>query len=352
MKAFRLIGMALVAMCLYMNFASCSNEDMVAPEDPQEEKYVTVGLGCTGEFLEFSNSPLSRTTAEELYGIQVYSLTPVYMHDDPETNEPVYSYESTPYAYGMFTSLNDVTIRLLEGTKYKFEVAIAINPFKLDNYYWFQDDYSEYNSTYGKEFAYSSELGLFVNDVCHGAYDLSKIPYDRYYGELDSYIPEENGSVDIYTKRVVYGVKYETTGLDIDETLKIEVSTSTSSNIYSVEVGSDSYEGIYAFLHTYYAWKGLEIWNETTGEWVYENYTSDKKLTITWNKADGTAVPMGTYNVTFKRNVMTTIKIKAENLNMDNGIKVYKEEVAMVPDENIYEIEGGKVTEVPVTSGN
>ena len=122
--------------------------------------------------------------------------------------------------------------------------------------------------------------------------------------------------------------------------------------MYSVELNTEENIGLYTFSSISYAWRGYEVWNETTGEYEYGNHTSDKKLTITWNKVDGTAVPMGTYAVTFKRNVMTTIKIKAENLNMDNGIKVYKEEVAMVPDENIYEIEGGKVTEVPVTSGN
>ena len=103
MKAFRLIGMALVAVCLCMNFASCSNEDMVAPEDPQEEKYVTVGLGCTGEFLEFSNSPLSRTTAEELYGIQVYALA-----ENGTNSDGSICYLETPYAHGVFVSLDNV----------------------------------------------------------------------------------------------------------------------------------------------------------------------------------------------------------------------------------------------------
>lgn len=337
MKAFRLIGMALVAMCLCMNFASCSNDDVVAPEDPQEEKYVTVGLGCTGEFLEFSNSPLSRTTAEELYGIQVYALTP-RTYISGETGEEEIYYKNTPYAYGMFTSLEDVKIRLLEGQKYRFVVSIVMEP--CDDY-WFGTYYPDYLNSYASEFAYTTSEWL--NPTLISTY---QYPFDRYYGELDKYTPQENMSVEINTKRVAYGVKYETSGLADGESLTVEVSRDIYQNLYSVELDSEVNEDIYTFDDIYSAWYERDVNDEAI------KYTSDKSLTITWNKADGTAVPMGTYNVTFKRNVMTTIKIKAENLNMDNGIKVYKEEVAMVPDENIYEIEGGKVTEVPVTSGN
>lgn len=348
MKTFRLIGMAFVVMCLCMNFASCSNEDVLATEDSQEEKYVTVGLGCTGEFLEFSDSPLSRTTTEELYGIQVYALTPVYMCDDPETGEALYSYESTPYAYGMFTSLDDVTIRLLKEQKYKFEVSVVIDPFKNTSEYhyqydWFMRDYNEYLSTYRTEFAYTSQYYITPSNIERWEHS-SHFVYDRYYGELDEYTPQENVSVDIYTKRVAYGVRYETTGLADGESLTVEVSKDIYDNLYSVVLDSEINEGIYTFQSITSVW--YRACNGST------NYASDKKLTITWNKADGTEVPMGTYNVTFKRNVMTTIRIKAENLNMDNGIKVFKEEVAMVPDDNVYEIERGTVTEVPVASGN
>lgn len=334
MKTFRLIGMALVAMCLCMNFASCSNEDVLSPEDPQEEKYVTVGLGCTGEFLEFSDSPLSRNTDEELYGIQVYALT--------ENG----GYSSTPYAYGMFTSLDDVKIRLLKEQKYKFEVSVVINPFKKECDEWFGYYYSKYFEIYNTEFAYSASFTIncdYVRDNYNGGEKWKQYDYDRYYGMLDLYVPDENGYVEINTKRVTYGVKYETMGLNSEESVKIQVLNG-NKNLYDVVLGSESNESIYTFSTI------AKVWDAACNG--PKDYTSDKKLTITWNKADGTSVPMGTYNVTFKRNVMTTIRIKAENLNMDNGIKVFKEEVAMVPDDNVYEIEGGTVTEVPVISGN
>ena len=45
MKTLRLIGMALMAVLMCVNFVSCSNEELT-PDDPNQEKYITVGLAC------------------------------------------------------------------------------------------------------------------------------------------------------------------------------------------------------------------------------------------------------------------------------------------------------------------
>lgn len=338
MKVFRLIGMALVAMC--MSFASCSNEEVVAPENPQEENYVTVGLGCTGEFLEFSESNMGRAATDELYGIQVYALT----EDGTDMDGNPY-YSRTPYAYGVYASLENVKIRLLEGQKYKFEVGIVVNPSKTGTsvYHLFYTYLSE-NTT---EFTYSSTATVYADCTFMDVNNVLK--HDRYYGELDMYTPQENGTVDINTKRVAYGVRYETIGLAADESFTVEVSRQGSyDKLYSVEVGSDPLDDIYTFQSIRDAWYG--IWNHETQ--TYQNYTSDKTLTISWNKADSTIVPMGSYPVTFKRNVKTTIRINAEDLNLGNGIRVFKENIPMIDDETIYEITGGSVVEIPVTPGN
>lgn len=343
MKSLRLVAMAMMAVMMCMNFASCSNEDVLASEDPKEPKYVTVGLGCTGEFLEFSESQMGRAATDELYGIEVYTLTE---NGTDSYGNPIYS--ETNYAYGMFTSLDNVKIKLFEEQKYSFKVSIVIDPFKKGSYYWFNLFYDSYFNLNGTEFVYSSSDGIDVTDI--------KYNYDRYYGELDVYTPEQNESVEIHTKRVAYGVKYEATGLGDGDTFLVEVKPAgSSSKLYVIEFGAENYESIYTFSYIYGAWRGKGVgdYNYSTGKYEeYENYYSDKHLTISWKKADGTVVPMGTYLVTFKRNVKTTIRIKAENLNLDNGILVYKEEVSMADDDVIYDISGGTVVEKDVTSGN
>lgn len=340
MKSLRLLGMAMMAVMMCMNFASCSNEDVLASEDPKEPKYVTVGLGCTGEFLEFSESQMGRAATDELYGIEVYALTENGTDSD---GNPIYS--ETNYAFGMFTSLDNVKIKLLEDQKYRFLVSIVIDPFKNGHYYWFNKDYSSYFNENG-EFVYSSSDEIYL-------YGITSYNHDRYYGELDVYTPKQNESVEIHTKRVAYGVKYEATGLGDGDTFLVEVkNVGSSSKLYDIEFGAENYESIYTFWSIISAWRGSPIYDSTTGKYEYENYYTDKQLTISWKKADGTVVPMGTYTVTFKRNVKTTIRIKAENLDLDNGILVYKEEVSMADDDVIYDISGGTVVEKDVTSGN
>ncbi len=341
MKTFKLIGMAMIAIMMCMSFTSCGNEDVVAPEEPQNDDYITVGLGCTGEFLEFSDSPMSRTAEDALYGIQVYTLTEhtIEVPDADGSHIETY-YMSTPYAYGMFTSLEDVKIRLLQGKKYKFEVGILVEPFKYGRTHWFEEDYYNYHYNKGTEFTYS--LDQEVNAYQTGYSNSDYYKHDRYYGELDEYTPENNTNVNIHTKRVAYGVRYETIGLGTDETFTIEVKTRGFDYcLYSVEAGNTPNEDIYTFFWI------RDAWREPEGQ-----YTSEKQLTISWNKANGTVIPMGTYDVTFKRNVKTTIRINAENLNIENGIKVFKEEASMVDDKYIYEITGGSVVEIPVTPGN
>ena len=67
MKTLRMIGMALFAVLMCVNFAACSNEEN---EVPQERKEIMVSLGFGGDF-EISESPLSRATSNDLYFIQV-----------------------------------------------------------------------------------------------------------------------------------------------------------------------------------------------------------------------------------------------------------------------------------------
>lgn len=336
--------MAMMAVMMCMNFASCSNEDVLVSEDPKEPKYVTVGLGCTGEFLEFSESQMGRAATDELYGIEVFTLTE---NGTDSYGNPIY--REANYAYGMFTSLDNVKIKLLEEQKYRFYVSIVIDPFKKHNssVQWFGYNYSYYFNQHGTEFVYSSsnELSLLAVDGYYKQYN-----HDRYYGELYVYTPEQNESVEIHTKRVAYGVKFEATGLGDGDTFLVEVKKAGNSSVlYDIEFGAENYESIYTFYDVDDAWRGRL--NSSTGKYDL-NYYSDKHLTISWKKADGTIVPMGTYLVTFKRNVMTTIRIKAENLDLDNGILVYKEEVSMVNDDVIYDISGGTVVEKDVTSGN
>ena len=111
--------------------------------------------------------------------------------------------------------------------------------------------------------------------------------------------------------------------------------------LYSIEMTTEIKEvnNIYAFQETRKAWQ------------QYEDYTVTKKLYITWTKNDNSVTPLGTYDVAFKRNVRTTIRINLENFGLTNGLEISKEENEMTNDENEYVIENGVITETKVTQG-
>ena len=325
MKTFRFLGIAIAALFMTVNFTSCNNEG-ITPED-QEEKYIEVDLGCTGEILDIENSPLAMTKANsaDVYHIKVFTLEQMSGGTGGESYV-----QSTPYANGHFsTSLNGVTIRLLEGKSYKFVVTIVINEDIM------VDQYTS------REFTYST-----THDPAFSV----PVYKEGYYGELASYTPVEGSSVLIDTKRVSYGAKFE--ALNLTEG-KLEISVAPSyygGNLYSVELTpmlpiSDK---IYSFSDNYSAWAGNK---NTNGDYdPMQNYSATKKLTVSWTKADGSVVPLGTFSVTFERNVKTTVKIKAEEAGSSNGITVVKENVPMVDDDKEYQISGGTVTEVPVNN--
>ena len=320
MKKFRFITMALIAMFM----ASCSNEEIATPE--QEPEYVTVNLGVTGEYLDLTDSPLATrtTTTTDTYRVSVYTVE---------------GYQEQAYASGLFTSLQNVKIKLLKGKKYKFQVGIYID----DELYLENIDPDNINF-------YSGNWGNYINTKFgYGGYASPPFPlphkfeYDFYYGELTDYTPAENGTVEIATKRTVYGAHFVAEGLT-EGNLHIDVSNRYSVNLTN---GNPEYNGIYCFSAIREAWIGRY---ESADAVQPVNYYTTKKLTIKWTKDDGSETPLGTFDVTFKRNVKTKIRIKVTDPGVQNGIVITREETPMTDDENEYVIEGGEITEVPVTT--
>lgn len=330
MKAFKLIGFALLALIMATNFASCSNNDDFILDEPKEEKYITVGLGCSGELLEVTNSPLGRSTEDDLYGIQVYTIV----------EEAGSSYNN--YAYGVFSSLENITIKLLEGQKYKFAVTILVNG--VSKGFNFYNNYDGGEVEAGSQFEYSETFGLDVTQLSYSMVDAELLDFhyefDRYYGEVE-YTANEEEQINIATKRTSYGVNFIAENLT-EGTLKIEVK-----DRYTVELTEDkpSYESIYTYSNIYAAWLGNAIWNDESEDYEYETYTSEKKLILTWIKDDGSNLPMGTYNISFKRNVKNTIKIYVADITESKGIAVTKIETSW-DHEKEFEIKDGEVLEV------
>ena len=318
MKTFRLIEMALLAVVMCVNFTSCSNEEVVSDE-PTQDKYITVGLGCVRENIDITDSPLSRAaaTTNDLYGIQVYTI-----------EEGIEGEQAIPYAYGIFNTLDNVTVKLLSQKTYKFRISVVIDGYS--RMIGFSHGGIGADMSMG-QFFYSTGTYLMLTST--RSYNV-----ESFYGELDNYTPVENENVIVETKRVSYGAKYIAENLS-EGCIDIDVAEYIGNTLYTVNLTTANYEkdNIYTFQDILSAYKNSD-------------YSVENKLTITWTKDNGEVVPLGTYTVAFKRNVKTTIRIKAGDLSINNGITVTKEDTPFSDDENEYIIEGGEIITVPVNS--
>lgn len=256
-KTFRLIGMALVAVLMC---AACSNEEVVSDE-PTQDKYITVGLGCVRENIDITDSPLSRaaTTTNDLYGIQVYTV------ED--------GCNAKPYAYRTVNTLDNVTVKLLSQKTYKFFISVVIDGYSRG--FGFRQWGDEFHGL--GQFTYSTGTYLDVSYVGEYTWD-----FERFYGELDNYTPVENENVTIETKRVSYGAKYIAENLS-EGCIDIKVAKTGSTNpLYKVNLTTTNYENnnIYTFSDILSAYKN-------------NDYSAEKNLTITWTKDNGEVTPIG-----------------------------------------------------------
>lgn len=331
MKIFKLIGFALLAILICLNFTACSNNDNDALLESEDVKEYMVSLGVGGEVLDIEYKPLSRAVNDDLYGIQVYS--------SPIADELGANY--TPYAFGLFDSVDNLSIKLLSNNKYKFIVTLLVNGKNIlanyGHYYRTPFDISDsykvdtpLNSFMFTSDCYFMDLSTGRTELAFGSYYYSHPTADRYYGELSEYKPSKNGKVQIDLKRVVFGVKYMVEGMD-EGNLRILMN---EAPVLEITSPNDSTENIiYTFSSAYNAY-------------VTNDYEEEIPITFIWVKNEE-EVPQGTFNFLFKRKQITKITIKINDNNENNGFDINTESGDLGNGENLT-IENETVVETPI----
>lgn len=302
-------------------FAACGGDENsipgVTPDEPNTTpKEFLVSLGFSGEITSIKESPLSRAATNDLYGIQVYS-------------SPASSDNYKPYAYGLFDSKDGMVIKLLEGYKYEFVSSMVVDgKQKIISY---DGVYSEpFTSTsrgttkLENKFVYDNEG--YMSYLYYGYTSLaepntsSKYPNTmRYYGEVSNYIPTENGSVSINMKKVVFGAQFITEGFT-EGTLYIKLE---GAHTLQLVFPQTEIEDIFTFSHNY------------GGSWTDDTYTETIPVSISWQKGDGVIEPLMNQEITFKRNVKTTITVKVNDSSVNQGLNITEEKNELQPGENI-----------------
>lgn len=323
-----------------MLFTACSEVGTNEQPTPTEPEYVTVSLGLNVE-LDYGYEPLSRAEENnDLYGIQVYS-TPV-----PATENA----EWTAFAYGLFDSTDNLTIKLIRGYEYKF-VATMVKDGKNKIA---GNDHSGYTTPFSHQeqpgsgtyigtplsasFVYSQSAmsldwgsaGLNINNTIW----VDHPNIERYYGELEGYIPGDNDSkATIELKRTSFGAKYIAKG-DFAEngTLEILMAKAPQLNLNLAE--SNEVSEIYTF-------------ENVRAAWLDENYTETISVVLRIAYSDGTSAPLGTHNITFKRNITTVVNVDL-SVGGDSGVGFVVTEDGEMPEGDEITIKDGEIVDTEI----
>ena len=295
--------------------AGCTKSSM-SPDSEKEAKEYIVTLACGGEIKDVTVSDLTKAEGEnnDLYGVQVYSR--------PAQSEDAY----TPYAYGLFDSMEGREIKLLEGYDYKFVATMVKDGKEMLNK---SSDDCYYLPFFLHPVDKSTKIAsLFVYDAVNyfsglssGSTYLGKNKgdaifdcpnTDRYYGETDGYIPSESGKVSISMKRIVFGLKVKAEKLT-EGSLSIAMKDAPSMTITSPDT---EIQDIFTFYNVKDAW-------------ATDNYKESIEVSFAWTKADGVVVPIATQTFDFYRNKLTTITVEVSDKSEDNGVGVEMEDGSM-----------------------
>lgn len=281
----------ICSMCMQ----SCDKES-TAPSSNNDNGYITVSLGFTGEDPIITTTPMSRANeAKDWYQIQVYSC-------------PIGKSYYTYYGYGFFDNTENMIINLKEGYQYKFvadmivDASEKINKFSLSNSGWASIGNSFYFST-DEHIRYLGEGYIYMSKP----YDQYNRPdVDRFYGITEGYVPEEGGSVSIDMKRVSFGAKFVAKEFT-SGSLEIQIDQSPTKTLKCAD--GNVAECIVSFNNTASAYKN-------------DNYSENIAVNIIWVKDDGVRSPIVSENITFVRNHLTTIEFEVKEEAESNSFNI------------------------------
>ena len=136
-------------------------------------------------------------------------------------------------------------------------------------------------------------------------------------------------------KRTSFGAKFIAKGkLAKEGQLEVQI-TGAPKIMIDLSVSDKSYSDIYTF-------KNVKAAAENN------TYTETHDVTINWHKPDGTIFPLGTHEITYKRNKTTTVHIAIETDSAANGLGLEIDDTDMTEDDEDVTIEDGEIVETEI----
>lgn len=284
MKTLKFIGIAIIAVLMCVNFASCNSED-VSNETNDE---IIVNLNLDGEFIEYSEYPLSRNTETPAIQIQIEQYN-------------VNTEEYEPYAYGTFDDISKISAKLNKNYKYNFIVCLYYD--YIEKYIFSLFDTPKVDIGIINKFEYSNKYlhisrpGYAMSPVDRSTlnYADNMIPCKSFHGRLEDYEPDGN-DISIDMKNTTIGLEVIVEGMTEG---KIENRKKTMGSIpFSIEYPATTY----STLRTSYC----DVWVQ---EYVPVH------LNIYYINTNGDEVAIVDEQISVKRNHKKVVTIKLEKIN-------------------------------------
>lgn len=307
-------------LILVAALVSCNKNASDSAENQAKEYIISIGLG--GEITGVSIGDLTKSGENnDLYGIQV------------DSREAGTTGGYISYAYGVFDTLEGLTITLLGGREYVFKANLVIDGKELLKDY--ADGYSTPFAHYGTPsgftpvgtvFNYTADQYLPYNiwnpDEVYLADGNSYYhpEIDRYYGELEGFVPDDSNSVTIEMKRMVFGMNVIAEGLT-EGKLKVQMANAPLKEIVYPETELDE---IFSLKNVYDAWPA-------------ENYKETITVSFTWVKDNEEETLLASGEFDFYRNKKTTITVQVQSQNPQAPVSVSLDDTPM-GDGGTYEI--------------
>lgn len=310
-------------LCCVFLLAACSQspaslepvESPIAPPTVEPTEY-TISLGMGGELTLDDPEPMKSGISTDLYGVQVYSRK--------QGSNADYS----PCAYGLFDDPSKMVINLVNVYEYKFVMSMVVNG--IEELYC---GFSEYGFPFllgtlprrcDNHFIWTSKPWEEMRNLDSGRSKVTATadyyrPFlDRYHGEIAGYVPQENGSLSIDLKRVVYGVRFVVEGLT-DGHLAIFMEDSPTIILQSSGPDPVTVEKIVTFKNNI----------DDQDRWTEDTYSEDVKVSTVWRRDDGNEIPVVNETITFKRKVWQPIRIAISDKWNNNGLNMGWEDQSM-----------------------
>lgn len=337
---------------------ACGHDEMQNPNEEENAengngpKTYTVSLDLKGENVEIDQEPLGRASEEtnDLYWFQI--------DQTPEAGG-----SSSYYAYGIFDKKENMTVKLLEGFTYRISASlIKDGRDKLytrgDNAFIYPvSSWSNY-PTVTNAFVVTPDVYVTPNgtntylDNGKGSYIDSYFPeINRFYGNVDGYVPVENGKVAINLYRMMFGYRIEMEpfeeGMAVVEFLDYK-DTIRAANTVTKKEREVQYSYNWEIIDKY----GQNI--ETDAQERINNMQNTAQLLVKWISPDGkrTVIVYKDY-ITVQRLKRTIIKVTLKKGVAQNGSMDMKVEENEVLDGEVTSIEGniGDGTDTDIDTG-